>query len=288
VERINLLQRAKHFLRLYNFFPKKRLGQNFTVNSEVLEKLISYSSLTKDDVVLEIGPGLGFLTKLLANKCKKVVAVEIDPRIVQILRNQLRCLKNVDLLEGDFLKVSLPLFNKVVSTPPYSSSSSILFRLLERNFDCAVLILQKEFAERLAASTGTKDYGRLTVTIYYRADVELLDYVPRTEFLPQPDVDSMMVRLKPRDPPFYLKDEETFFDLVRILFTQRNKKVRNGLVSFLREHKITGKEALDLADSMIYSENRVRELAPEDFGILTNELLCKFKHCANAKTSNKV
>jgi 16S rRNA (adenine1518-N6/adenine1519-N6)-dimethyltransferase len=272
VENINLLRRAKHLLRLYGFSPKKRLGQHFAVNSDMLQRLVSHASLTEDDVVLEVGAGLGFLTRLLSSKCKKVVAVEVDPKIVKILKEQLPDMPNVDLIEGDILKVSLPPFNKVVSAPPYSISSPLLFRLLERKFDWAVLILQKEFAERLAASVGSKDYGRLTVTVYYRADVELLDYVPRTMFYPSPDVDSKMVRLKPRDPLFHVDDEETFFELVRILFTQRNKKVRNGLIPFLRKRGITGKEVLKLADSMVYSEKRVRELAPEDFGILANEL----------------
>jgi 16S rRNA (adenine1518-N6/adenine1519-N6)-dimethyltransferase len=276
VERINLLRRAKHLLRLYGFFPKKRLGQHFAVNSDMLQRLVSHASLTEDDIVLEVGAGFGFLTHLLSSKCKKVVAVEVDPQLVSFLRKQLHSLQNVDLIEGDILKVSLPPFNKVVSAPPYSLSSPLLFRLLERKFDWAVLILQKEFAERLAASVGSKDYGRLTVTIYYRADVELLDYVPKTMFYPPPDVDSMMVRLKPRDPPFQVDDEETFFELVRTLFTQRNRKVRNGLIPFLRKHEITGKEAVELADSTVYSVKRVRELGPEDFGILTNELLRKF------------
>jgi 16S rRNA (adenine1518-N6/adenine1519-N6)-dimethyltransferase len=276
VERINLLRRAKHLLRLYGFFPKKRLGQHFTVNSDMLQRLVSYASITKDDVVLEVGAGLGFLTQLLSSKCKKVISVEVDPKIVRILRKQLHSLQNVDLIEGDILKVSLPPFNKVVSAPPYSISSPLLFRLLERKFDWAVLILQKEFAERLAASVGSKDYGRLTVTIYYRADVELLDYVPRTIFYPPPDVESMMVRLKPREPPFQVDDETIFFELVRTLFTQRNKKVRNALIPFLRKSEITRKEAVELADSTIYSTKRVRELAPEDFGILTNELIRKF------------
>jgi 16S rRNA (adenine1518-N6/adenine1519-N6)-dimethyltransferase len=229
-----------------------------------------------DDVVLEVGAGLGFLTRLLSSECKKVVAVEVDPDIVEILKTQLSGLQNVDLIEGDVLKVSLPSFSKVVSAPPYSISSPLIFQLLENSFDCAVLVLQKEFAERLAASVGTKDYGRLTVNVYYRAEVELLDYVPRTMFYPPPDVDSMMVRLKPRAPPFHVEDETTFFELVRTLFTQRNKKVRNGLIPFLCKHEIPRKDAVTLADSTVYSAKRVRELAPEDFGILANELLQKF------------
>jgi len=275
VENINLLRRAKHLLRLYGFFPKKRLGQNFTVDLDIMQRLMSHASLTKDDVVLEVGAGFGFLTQLLSSKCKKVVAVEVDPPLVSFLRKQLQSLQNVELIEGDILKVSLPFFNKVVSAPPYSISSPLLFRLLERNFDSAVLIFQKEFAERLAASVGTKDYGRLTVTIYYRADVELLDYVPRTMFYPPPDVDSLIVRLKPRAPPFHVENEAIFFELVRTLFTQRNKKVRNALILFLRKRELSREDAVELADSIVYSSKRVRELAPEDFGILTNDLLRK-------------
>ena len=275
MERINLLQRAKHLLRLYGFFPKKRLGQNFTVDSGILQRLVSYASLTENDVVLEVGAGFGFLTKLLSRECKKVVAVEVDPTLVSFLRKHLHSLQNVELIEGDILKVSLHHFNKVVSTPPYSISSPLLFRLLENKFDFAVLILQKEFAERLAASVGTKAYGRLTVNIYYRADVELLDIVPRTMFYPPPDVDSMMIRLKPRAPPFHVEDETLFFELVRALFTQRNKKVRNALIPFLRKRELAKEDAVELADSTINSAKRVRELAPEDFGILTNELLQK-------------
>jgi 16S rRNA (adenine1518-N6/adenine1519-N6)-dimethyltransferase len=275
VENINLRRRAKHLLRLYGFSPKKRLGQNFTVNLDMLQRLVSHASITEDDVVLEVGAGLGFLTQLLSSKCKKVITVEVDPALASFLRKQLRSMQNVDLIEGNILKVSLPVFNKVVSAPPYSISSPLLFRLLENKFDSAVLILQKEFAERLAASVGSKDYGRLTVTIYYRADVELLDVVPRTMFYPPPDVDSMMVRLTPRNPPFHVDDETIFFELVRALFTQRNKKVRNALIPFLRKREITGKEAVELADSTVYSAKRVRELAPEDFGILANEFLRK-------------
>jgi 16S rRNA (adenine1518-N6/adenine1519-N6)-dimethyltransferase len=275
VENSNLLRRAKHLLRLYGFFPKKRLGQNFTVNSDILQCLVSHASLTKDDIVLEVGTGFGFLTLLLSSACKKVISVEVDPTFVSFFREQLYSLKNVELIQGDILKVSLPSFNKVVSAPPYSISSPLLFRLLENKFDCAVLILQKEFAERLAASVGSKEYGRLTVNIYYRAHVELLDLVRRTMFYPPPDVDSMIVRLKPRAAPFHVDNEETFFELVRTLFTQRNKKVRNSLIPFLRKLELSREKTLELADSMVYSAKRVRELAPEDFGILTNELLRK-------------
>ena len=159
MENNNHLWQTKRLIRLYGFSPKKHLGQNFTVNLRILQKLVSYASLTIDDTVLEIGAGFGFLTQLLSEKCKKVFAVEIDHALMDFLKKQFHNSRNVDLIEGDILKVALPYFNKIVSAPPYSISSPLLFHLLDRNFDSALLILQKEYAERLAASVGTKNYG---------------------------------------------------------------------------------------------------------------------------------
>ena len=273
---MDLLRRAKHLLRLYKVLPKKRLGQNFVVDSSLLQRMISYAYINQGDIVLEIGAGLGFLTQLLSEKCGRVIAVEIDPKLAKMLRERLQGLQNLDLIEGDLLRVSVPQFNKVVSTPPYSISSPLLFWLLERRFDCAVMTFQREFAERLAAPVGGKDYGRLTVNTYYRAEVELLDFVPRSIFYPPPDVDSIVVRLKPRrEPPFYVEDKEVFFELVQTLFTQRNKKVRNAILSFLRKRGIKRGNAIGVADSLTFHDKRVRELAPEDFGALTNEIIRK-------------
>jgi len=246
------------------------------VDSSLLQRMISYAYINQGDIVLEIGAGLGFLTQLLSEKCGRVIAVEIDPKLAKMLRERLQGLQNLDLIEGDLLRVSVPQFNKVVSTPPYSISSPLLFWLLERRFDCAVMTFQREFAERLAAPVGGKDYGRLTVNTYYRAEVELLDFVPRSIFYPPPDVDSIVVRLKPRrEPPFYVEDKEVFFELVQTLFTQRNKKVRNAILSFLRKRGIKRGNAIGVADSLTFHDKRVRELAPEDFGALTNEIIRK-------------
>lgn len=235
--------------------------------------MVYYANLSEGDVVLEVGAGLGFLTEILAQACKRVVAVEIDPRLVKILRKRLGGIENIELIEGDILKVSVPRFNKVVSTPPYSISSQLLFWLLERPFDCAVLTFQREFAERLNAPVGSKAYGRLTVTVYYKAEVELFDFVSKKLFYPRPDVDSMITRLKPkRPPPFRVKDEKAFYELVRILFTQRNKKVRNAILPFLRRRGLSEREAVKAARSVLYHDRRVRELAPEDFGALADEV----------------
>ena len=127
MEHVNLLRRAKYLFRLYGFFPKKRFGQNFTIDSEILDRLVAQASLSKEDVVLEVGAGFGFLTQLLSKECKKVIAVELDSQLVAFLQEQLQNLQNVELIEGDILDVSLPPFNKVVSAPPYSISSPLLF-----------------------------------------------------------------------------------------------------------------------------------------------------------------
>jgi len=273
---MSLLQQARRLIRVHHVFPKKRLGQHFLTDSALLQRMISYASLNSDDVVLEVGAGFGFLTSLLSQRCKKVVAVEVDRKLVQALHEQFQGVENIELIEGDVLKASVPPFNKVVATPPYSISSSLLFWLLGKPFDIAVLTFQKEFAERLAAPVGSKDYSRLTVTTYYRADVELLDYVPRTAFYPPPDVDSIVVKLKPKPkPPFRVKNEQAFFELVQTVFTQRNKKLRNAILPLFRKHGIAKENALELADSLTFHDKRVRELAPEDFGALTNEALQK-------------
>jgi 16S rRNA (adenine1518-N6/adenine1519-N6)-dimethyltransferase len=245
------------------------------IDEGFLRLMVSYASLNKNDVVLEIGAGFGFLTRLISQRCKQVIAVEVDPRLTRVLRTELKDLENVKLVEGDVLRVPIPSFNKVVSNPPFYVSSSVLFWLLEKNFDCAVLIFQKEFAERLVASVGSKDYGRLTVTTYYRAEVELLDHVSKDMYYPPPDVDSYIVRLKPRPPPFAVKDKKAFFELVRTLFTQRNKKVRNAVTPFLAKLGVEKENVIEVADSLPYHDRRVRELAPEDFGALANEILKK-------------
>jgi len=245
------------------------------VNSSILKCMTDYASLSKKDVVLDIGAGLGFLTRFLAGKCESVLAVEVDARLLKALREQLMDLPNVKVIEGDVIKAQIPNFSKVVSIPPYHFSSRLLPWLFNRNFDCAVLIFQKEFADRLVASVGSEDYGWLTVTTYYYVEVELLDEVPKEMFYPQPEVDSVIVRLKPKKPSsFILKNATVFKQLVQSLFTQRNRKVRNAILPFLRGiHVTVAEEANKIAETLPFCDKRVRELAPEDFGVLANALV---------------
>lgn len=244
------------------------------VDPSIFRCMAGYASLGSNDVVLDIGAGLGFLTRFLVSKCRGVLAVELDTRLVKALREQLKGLSNVEIIEGDVLRVQIPEFNKAVSIPPYNISSSLLLWLFGRKFDCAVLMFQKEFASRLVASVGSEDYGWLTVAAYYYIEVELLDEIPRWLFYPRPKVDSVIVRSKPKRPPsFILKNEALFKRFVQTLFTQRNRKVRNAVSSFVKGmHTATSGDAAKLADSLLFHDKRVRELAPEDFGALANAL----------------
>lgn len=236
---------------------------------------MDYASLNQNDAVLDVGAGMGFLTSSLANKCRSVLAVEADAKLVEVLREQVGSLSNVQIVGGSVFGVETPFFNKVVSIPPYQISSRLVSWLFGRDFDCAVFVFQKEFANRLAASVGSKDYGWLTVVAYYYVEVELLDEVPNWMFYPQPEVDSIVVRLKPKKPPpFVLRDSALFIQLAQSLFRSRNRKIRNAVLPFLKGIRtMTAGDAIEMGDALIYKDKRVRELAPEDFGELANVVI---------------
>jgi len=245
------------------------------LEASIFPKLTDYASLGKADVVLDAGAGFGFLTRFLANNCKAVIAVEKDPNVAEVLREKLRGFANVTVVEGDVLKAALPEFSKVVSIPPYYLSSRLVTWLFERKVECTVLILQREFAGRLVAAVGSEDYGWLTVVAGHSAEVELLDAVPRSLFYPPPEVDSVIVRLTPwKAVPFEVNDEASFRGMVRWLFTQRNKKLRNALPPFIKSTLGAPKEdAEKLACAFPFRDERVRELPPKDFGVIANALV---------------
>jgi len=205
----------------------KKLGQNFLVDGRVIARIGDYASLTEEDRVLEIGPGTGNLTRILSARAGKVYAIEIDPGLASALEGRH---PNVVVTRGDALKVPLPDYNKVVSNLPYQISSKITFRILKRPFDLAVLMYQREFAERMVAFPGTKEYGRLTLNVSFRAEVEILEIVPRGAFRPMPQVESAIVRLRPRKTPIPV-DEKAFDDITRVLFSMRRKKVKRSLAA---------------------------------------------------------
>jgi 16S rRNA (adenine1518-N6/adenine1519-N6)-dimethyltransferase len=266
------IEETQQLLQRFQITPNKLLGQNFMVEPSFYPKLAGYAELAKSDVVLDAGAGFGFLARFLSDKCRGVVAVEKDSQIAQVLHKQTGNLGNVEVVEGDVLKTDLPKFNKAIAAPPYYLSSKLVLFLLAHKVDCAVLIVQKEFADRLAAKVGREDYSWLTVTVYHKAQVELLDLVPKDMFYPQPEVDSVILRLKPwQMSPFTVKDEVFFGKMVKWLFTERNKKLANALEPFIKSTlKMNKQEFQKIIHASPYREMRPRELTPEQFGALAN------------------
>jgi len=170
-----MAEQTSVILRRYGIRPSRRAGQQQVIDLGLLGRMVSYAGVSGEDEVLEIGAGIGNLTRLLAERARRVIAIEHDRRFVKALRERLRGHSNVKIVHADALRVELPKFNKVVANLPYGISSEVTFRLLERDFELAVLMYQWEFAERLIALPGSADYGRLTVNAYYRAEVELLE-----------------------------------------------------------------------------------------------------------------
>ena len=265
------VRHVKELLRSYGLKPRRRLGQHFLLDTGLMERLADHAELCSADTVLDIGAGLGFLTEVLARRSGRVLAVELDRGLVRLLRDRLASWPNVEVIEGDVLKVSLPRFNKAVSAPPYHIISKLIFWLLNRQeLELAVLVVQEELARRLVAEPGTDDYGRLTITASYRADVELLEPVSKDRFWPQPDVDSMAVKLVRRPPPFKVENEALFLALVRGLFAHRNKLVRRALRLALTALGMDEQEARALAANSPHADRRVRGLLPEEVAEITN------------------
>jgi len=269
---MDLFNETKSLLLKYRIKPKRRLGQNFCVDYDLIKRIVEFSKIDNNDKVLEIGAGLGFLTKALSNVSEKVLAFEIDHRLVNLLRDRLCNQKNVVIIEGDILKVQIPKFNKIVANLPYSISSPFILKLLKWRFDNAVFTLQYEFARKLLALKGENNYGRITVLTYYKTDIKILERVSRNAFYPQPKVDSVLVQIKLRPPSFEVINEPFFVNYINFVFTQRNKKLRNVLITFFRKKMgIKKTTAKQMIQGIHFLESRVRELSPEEFGITSNQ-----------------
>lgn len=222
---------VNEILKKYGFRPIKKLGQNFLIDDGLLEREVDYAGINKNDIVLEVGPGIGNLTEKIVVKAGKVVAVEKDKGLCKLLKKKFKGYNTLDIINGDILEIELPKFNKVIGNIPYQISSPLTFRLFNYDWDVAVFIYQKEFAKRMVADPGDKNYSRLSVATQYYSSPELLKIVKKGKFYPRPDVDSALIRLKKKRPPF--KVDEYFWQIVRSCFRHKKKKVRNALLDLL-------------------------------------------------------
>lgn len=235
---INLLDKVNSLSVKYGFRPSFVLDQNFMIDPGAIEREVRYGELDFSDTVLEIGPGLGFLTEQLARTVTKVIAIEKDKRLEPILTQELRGYGNIEYIWADALETDWPKFNKIIANIPYSISAPLTFKLLEYEFDKAVICYQKEFAEKMVTEAGTNDYGRLSVMVQYYFEPKILEVVPKDAFYPQPKVDSAIVSLVKKD----VKREPEFDVFVRELFRYPSKDVHNAVkIAFKKEIEDTRK-----------------------------------------------
>nr|MDO8063653.1 16S rRNA (adenine(1518)-N(6)/adenine(1519)-N(6))-dimethyltransferase RsmA [Candidatus Freyrarchaeum guaymaensis]HDO81211.1 ribosomal RNA small subunit methyltransferase A [Candidatus Bathyarchaeota archaeon] len=257
------VREVRSLLRKYNVRLSRRKGQSLLVNPRIVSREISYAEIGRDDVVVEVGAGLGTLTRALAEKAGKVYAIELDKRLVAILEDRLSHFDNVEIIHGDALEVDFPPFNKIVSNPPYSISAPLILKIAPLKFERAVLTFQLEFAERLVAKPGSKQYGRLSVSVQHYLNTKILEKIGRENFFPPPKVDSAIVLLTPRPSPPRINS--TFLsDITRQLFTTPNKKVRHRVFRILEKLDVPKDGISRLVERCPIAEKRVRQLTPKE------------------------
>ena len=271
-------------LQKYNFNFQKKYGQNFLIDTHVLEKIVDSAEITKDDCVVEIGPGIGTMTQYLAESAREVVAVEIDKNLIPILQDTLSEYSNVTIVNEDILKVDLnkiveeknqgrPV--KVVANLPYYITTPIIMGLFENHvpLKSITIMVQKEVADRMQVGPGTKDYGALSLSVQYYAEPQIMTIVPPNCFIPRPGVASAVIRLtRYQDPPVKVKDEKMMFAIIRASFNQRRKTLANGLsnatnLPYNREQVYTALKKMQLSETI-----RGEALTLKQFAELTDLL----------------
>ncbi len=283
MEKLSNPQVTIETIKKYDFAFQKKFGQNFLIDSHVLDKIIAAAGVTKDDVVLEIGPGFGTMTQYLAEAAKEVIAVEIDKTLIPILHETLADYDNITIINEDILKVDIkqlvdeknggrPI--KVVANLPYYITTPIIMGLFESHvpLDNITVMVQKEVAQRMQAGPGTKDYGALSLAVQFYAEPYIVANVPPNCFIPRPGVGSAVIRLtKWENPPIAVKDEALMFALIRASFNQRRKTLQNSLVNggvfVTKEQVVAALEQMELSPTI-----RGEALTLEQFAMLSDIL----------------
>jgi 16S rRNA (adenine1518-N6/adenine1519-N6)-dimethyltransferase len=247
-----------------------RFGQHFLIDKQVREELVELADLTPEDTVLEVGPGLGFLTAELVTRAARLIAVEKDRTLAAYLAAKFARHTNLTITEGDVLKIELPNFTKIVSSPPYNISSKLILLLLTTCFKRGVLLLQQEFVGRLMAASGSREYGRLSVMFQCKARATVTSTVPSSSFYPKPRVKSIVAVIEPKEDPPEIHNMTVFTDLIRTLFTQRRRKLKGVLTRYLTNKYAT--ELLSVAKQSSLLEKRVFQLTPSELADLANQI----------------
>ena len=285
MEKLSNPQRTIEVIKKYEFCFQKKFGQNFLIDGHVLDKSIAGAGVTKDDMVLEIGPGIGTMTQYLAEAAGKVVAVEIDRNLLPILQETLADYDNVKVIHADVLSLDLeklvqeenggrPI--KVVANLPYYITTPIIMALFEQHVPLAnvTVMVQKEVAARMKSGPGSKDYGALSLAVQYYAEPYIVANVPCNCFMPRPNVDSAVIRLtRYEEPPVQVKDEKMLFKIIRASFNQRRKTLQNGLNNSSELNFTKDQIAAAIAEAGFSPSVRGEALTLEQFAKLTDILL---------------
>lgn len=282
MDRLSSHQATKEVVQKHNFKFSKSLGQNFLIDTNVIDRILEGARVKEGDYVIEVGPGIGTLTKEMGRSAEKVVAIEIDKTLIPILEETLADFPNIEVINQDILKVNVQELVKeklnggpvkLVANLPYYITTPIVMKFLEEDIPVTdiVVMVQKEVADRMNAKPNTKDYGALSVAVQYYCDTEIVAKAPRHMFVPQPNVDSIVIGLHVRDEKKYVVDnEDIFFKTVKASFGQRRKTLLNSLggLGFLSKDQI--REALQAAN--IDEKRRGETLSIDEFANLSNEI----------------
>lgn len=241
--------------------PKKSKGQNFLIDERVADRHIGYANIRQGDRLLEVGPGLGILTRRLVEASDNLTCIELDDILADYISGEFG--DRLKLIHGDAVKVPFPEFDVFVSNLPYSVSTPIIFKLLDYNFRTAVVMVQKEFADRMVADVGSPDYSRLTVNLFYRAECEIMETVPASRFNPRPKVDSALVRITPRKAPFDVIDERLFFKVTEVAFNHRRKKIGTSLKTA---------KLITPGSDIPYLDERIENLRPSEIAKIADAI----------------
>ena len=280
----NILEETNFILKKYSIRANKSLGQNFLINQEVVDGIVSSANITKEDLVIEIGPGLGTLTKELIERAGKVICIELDERMIKILNDRFSLYDNFEIINQDVLKVDLNKIIekenrrcKIVANLPYYITTPIIMKLLEDklNIESITVMIQKEVAERLIATPGEKLSGAITYTVYYYCESEKIMEVPAESFIPEPEVTSEVIKLNLRNvPPVETNNLQKMFSIIKAAFMQRRKTLLNSLTNGnIIKNKEAANEMFNILN--ISQTARAEELTIEKFAEITNYIINK-------------
>ncbi len=283
----DILEDTQFIMKKYKIRANKALGQNFLINQNVVDKIVESSDITKEDLVIEIGPGLGTLTKELLEKARKVICIELDKKMIKILTDRFSLYENFEVIHGDVLQIRLNKIikeekekngfksAKIVANLPYYITTPIIMKLLEDRLDLEsiTVMIQKEVADRLIAIPGEKETGAITYSVYYYATSEGIMEVPNDSFIPEPEVTSKVIKLTLRkEPPVEVKSRGVMFKIIKSAFMQRRKTLLNALTN--TKVFMSKEEGLRILKKLQLDENvRAEKLTLNDFAEITNKIL---------------